>query len=84
MGLFQVVDSQLGVMPDGVEGLVTEQFFDVVEVGPGPDELGGATSAEGVGRDATVQADFCSVAFQGTADVVALDPLCVDLCRRSL
>ena len=48
VGLLQIIDGELGVMPEGVQGLVAEQLLDVVHVGPAPDQLRGAASAEGV------------------------------------
>jgi len=35
-------------MPQRVERFVAEQVFDVIQVGPGPDHLGGATAPERV------------------------------------
>ena len=54
MGLFEVVDVELGVVLEGAEGLVAQEFFDVVEVGVGADHFGRAGSAEGVGGDVDV------------------------------
>jgi hypothetical protein len=48
VGGLEVGDGELGVVAEGVEGLVAEELFDVVEVGAGADELGGAGAAEGV------------------------------------
>ena len=36
VGGLEVVDGQLGVMFEGVQSLVTQEFFDVVEVGGAP------------------------------------------------
>ncbi len=49
VSLLQVGDGQPGVVLEGVEVFVPEQFLDVIDVGSTPDQFGGATAAEGVG-----------------------------------
>ena len=59
VGLLQIIDGEPGIMSEGVQGLVAEQLLDVVHVGPAPDQLRGAASAEGVRRDAIISRAFC-------------------------
>lgn len=72
--LFQVGDGEFRVVADGVEGLVAEQFLDVVEVGPGPDQLGGAGPAEGVRGDVDIKPGPVRVAGQAPGDDVVFQP----------
>jgi hypothetical protein len=57
----EVVDGQLGVVSERVQGLVAEQFLDVVKIGSAPDQLRGATAPEGVRRDLHVEARLVGV-----------------------
>ena len=56
----QVGDGQLGVVLEGVEGLVTEQLLDVVHVGAGAEQFSGTRSAKRVRRDVGGEAGACS------------------------
>ncbi len=49
--LLEVEDGELGVVLEGIERLVSEQFLDVVHIGPAAQQLGGTGAAERVGRD---------------------------------
>ena len=51
MGLLEVDDGQAGVVLERFQVFVTEEVFDVPEVGPAADKLRGAGATEGVGRD---------------------------------
>jgi hypothetical protein len=46
--LLEVADRKFGVVLEGFEGVVAEQFLDVVHAGAPTQEFGGATAAEGV------------------------------------
>ena len=54
MGFLQIVDGEPDIVLQSVQRLMTQKFFDMVHVGPAPDQLGGAASAEGMGRDAII------------------------------
>ena len=56
MGALQIGDGQEGIVLEGVERLVPEQFLDVVHVCPGPEQLGGAAPAQGMGGDVDAEA----------------------------
>jgi len=49
MGRLQNLDGQFGVMFEGLKVLVSQELLDVIEVGPAPDQLGGAAAPKGVG-----------------------------------
>ena len=60
----QVGDGQLGVVLEGVEGLVTEQLLDVVHVGAGAEQFSGTRSAKRVRRDVGGEAGGTGVGGQ--------------------
>ena len=61
VGFPQVGNGQLGVVLEGVEGLVSEQFLDVVHVRAGSEKLRRTRPAEGVRRDVDGDADGIGV-----------------------
>ena len=44
VGFLKVGDGELGVVPDGVEGLVAEELFDLVHACAGAEHLRGAAA----------------------------------------
>ena len=48
VGLLEIGDGKPGIVPQGVQVLVAQQFFDVVHVRAGPQEFGRTGAPEGV------------------------------------
>lgn len=55
VGFLQICDGQFGVVLEGFQTFVAQEFLDVVTVGATADELSRATAPEGVGRDINLQ-----------------------------
>jgi len=71
--LFEVGDGELGVMPEGVEGLVSEQFFDVVHVRPAPEHLSRTRPPERMRRDVHRKIRGGGVAAQDLPERLIMD-----------
>ncbi len=57
MGLLEILDGQLRVGLEHVEGFVSEQFLDVVHVGTAADEFGCAAAPERMGGDGHIEVE---------------------------
>ena len=75
MRLFEVKDRELGVVLEGGQGLMPEQFLDVVYVRTGPDEFGRAASPEGVRTDLLVDPDALSGGVDRAEQYLITQPL---------
>ena len=74
MGVAQVGDGEFGVVLEGVEGLVADQYLDVIHVGPGTQQFRRTRAPEGVRGDVDGDAGGLGVTMDQPEEHVIREP----------